>query len=416
MSGALLDRLLTFLHHGDAPEGTSQLRLWLGETWVHQSAVILHAVGALLVAGGLIAIMVMRWWGTAELSVLRWKGRDRWVRSAVLGGWALNGVGGLMRLFEPDHPGLTMIGDVAWVQVLFIKHIALIGALWLSLLALDLGPRRWTADPPQKAFFAVVLVLLSAVLGGMSTGLVIPGVMDDEMDDPLGGLDGSGGAERYVWTNASVTLTGTPLGGDTQEVPLQVSALASEILVVVTWTNDRLAVTGRLVDPSGEVADERTRGDDPIRPTNSLELAALADQVVPGQWKVVLTTERAVQESVSVSARVTESGSGLRVLEDTITITAGNFGELNFYMDEGDWFNHTWHVEEGPAVDWDIHSHPDAATVNVHEEGNGKSGSGNFTAGPDGIYSILWIAPDNEDVTLHYRVAGVYRVHSIIVR
>lgn len=131
-------------HDPDAAQGAEGIRAWLGEAWVHQTSVTLHATGALLVAGGLAAVLLMRSL-RSDQGWSAWNERSRsWVRLAVMGGWGLNFLGGVMRLYEPDHPGLASFGEVTWVQVLVLKHVALLGAIIFSLLAIEMGPDAWT--------------------------------------------------------------------------------------------------------------------------------------------------------------------------------------------------------------------------------------------------------------------------------
>lgn len=394
------------LHHDpNAAEGASGFRAWLGEAWVHQISVTLHATGALLVAGGLAAVLLMRSLRSDE-GWTAWNPQNRaWVRAAVLGGWVLNFLGGAARLFQPDHPGLDHIADVAWVQVLLVKHLALLAAIGFSLLAIELGPEAWTRSRlRQHAVVGLVLVLFASVSGGVSTGLPLPGM--DQAGDDMDGMGEQHAGHGVTWRNVTVDVSGaTPLTPKASSVSLDIAPDTTEIFVELQWNEDTSVVWAEAYAPDGSFRTESGNVS-----TRTAELAVTND-LEPGTWTIMVKSDRAVADTVQVTSRVTVGGEGFRVLEETVTISRGF--EINLYMDPGDYFNYSWSLASGDsAIDWDIHSHPGGEVV-YHHEGRDTEAEGNFTAGPHEVYSIYWRPDVAQSVTLTYRVEGNFTVHSI---
>jgi hypothetical protein len=152
---------------------------WLGQDYVIVLSTMLHSLGALAWVLGTVAWAVWR--------RTLWEGHNagrikRLSDVSTIAAIAANFLGGTLRLFQPGHPGLENLGSDAWVQLIFVKHIALVGAVVLSVwMHWRLGPRilaSFVAGRPDTrteswARIAPWLVLsaiaLAAILGAAST-------------------------------------------------------------------------------------------------------------------------------------------------------------------------------------------------------------------------------------------------------
>lgn len=403
-----------FLHHNPeyAADATG-VRGFLGETWVHQVSVMFHATGALLIAGALLAVLLMagrmRHATTpGEAFDLRGGGLPL-ARILVIAGWALNLLGGTMRLFEPDHPGITEIGTVAWVQVLLIKHLLILGAVVASLIAVEWDPRLWRRLAPQAAVVGIIFVFLSAVLGGFSTGLPVP---SDEAMSAGAGIRGPSdppGTLVEDYTNASYeSITAGPLNPWEQELPFRVDPWAFNLSARIEWGSGQSEFTGSLVDPNGHTAAH-------LEQTGQTTAMGIVDvNLYPGAWTLVIESEQAIMDLVAVSIKAEEGTAGERTFEGTATVDGDGFLELNLWMDPDDHFHYDWSVPSAHApVYWDIHTHPDESQVRYIEQGEAGQGEGEFIAGNERVYSILWAPVGEQGFTIDYHVTGTMRLHSV---
>jgi hypothetical protein len=153
------------LHGSHAEDGGG----WLGANAVIVLSTALHSLGALLWVVGTATWVVWRralWEGHHARSVRSMA--DLTTAAAVLANFA----GGGLRLFQPGHPGLEDLGHDAWVQLIFAKHVLLLGAVGLSAwIHLRLGPRlleAFHAGRPSERLERLgrlVPLLLLAVIG-----------------------------------------------------------------------------------------------------------------------------------------------------------------------------------------------------------------------------------------------------------
>lgn len=70
-------------------------------------------------------------------------------------------------------------------------------------------------------------------------------------------------------------------------------------------------------------------------------------------------------------------------------VAPGKFAEANFQMKKGASVTATF-AEGSGDIAWDIHSHDHSGGTKIHDKGAGGSGTVEFTAPEDGVFSILW--------------------------
>ncbi len=73
-------------------------------------------------------------------------------------------------------------------------------------------------------------------------------------------------------------------------------------------------------------------------------------------------------------------------------VDPGGFAEVNVSMTEGSSMTITF-SEGSTGLSWDVHSHDQAGETAVHERGDGGSGTIEFTAPEDGVFSGMWRNP-----------------------
>lgn len=400
------------LHHNPeyAADATG-VRGFLGETWVHQISVMLHASGALLIAGALLAVLLMasrmHHAATAgDALEIRMRGLP-WARIVLIVGWALNLLGGTMRLFEPDHPGIAEIGTVAWVQVILIKHGFILVALLASVWAVEWVPKLWRRYASHAAVVGIVFVFLAAILGGVSSGLPVPAQEGMFPARTISAPSEPPGERVEVFTNSSFSsVTAGPLNEWEQELPFRVDPWAFNLSARLEWGSSQSEFTGRLVDPNGDTAAHL----EITGPTTAIGIVDV--NLYPGPWVLVINSDQAIMDTVAASVKAEEGTAGERTFEGTATVT-DRFLELNFWMDPGDHFHYHWSVPAAHApVYWDIHTHPDGE-VRYHEQGEAGQRQGDFVAGNEQIYSILWAPAGDRGFTIEYQITGTMRLHSV---
>ncbi len=404
-----------FLHHNpDYAADATGVRGFLGETWVHQVSVMFHASGALMIAGALLAVLLMAGrmrhaTTTGQALDLRGRGLPL-ARILVVSGWGLNLLGGTMRLFEPDHPGIAEIDTVTWVQVLLVKHILILGALIASLLAVEWAPRLWRRYAPQAAVVGIVLVFLSAVLGGVSTGLPVPS--DEAMSTSnIRGPSDPPGEQVDVYSNTTYNpVSAGPLNRWEQEFPFRLDPWTFNLSARLEWGSEQSEFTARFIDPNGDTAASVTQ----TGPTTAIGRVDV--NLYPGAWILEIESTQAVMDLVAVSIKAEEGTAGERTFEGTATVNDG-FLEFNLWMDPDDHFHYHWSVPSAHApIYWDIHTHPDPddlSQVRYIEEGETGEGDGEFVAGNERVYSILWAPVGDQGFTIDYRITGTMRLHSV---
>jgi hypothetical protein len=423
---------LTPLHHPGGEGGED--RNWLQQINDSEGGVlaasVLHSVGALLFAAG-IAVYLYVAHGLRRsrqgLDVSR-VGLLPFAHGFTLGGIALNGVGGLMRLFQSDHPGLERLGDSTWVQVLFVKHLFLFAgiglAAWLAwhtrrLAQAPRAPERLAREGPRMvggAVASLTTILLAAVLGAVAGNVDLAADLGRTPGADPGPGDPHAGHEPRVLADVETagTITGTPVAAGSETTRFAVPDEADRITVVVRWTAATVELAVRLLDPTGNAVNAEVD-----RVGTSVTAAIEGEAVVGGTWRAVVSTSQALNERYTIRVTLVESGGLGNVLERTVTLRAGQTGnwyEVNLLMRAGREIAFEWRVlNSTQAVYFDVHLHPDPATVTYPVQGEWNQYNGTYrhdgsTQGP----SLLWENGSSENVRIWYRITGAFSVHSTV--
>lgn len=70
-------------------------------------------------------------------------------------------------------------------------------------------------------------------------------------------------------------------------------------------------------------------------------------------------------------------------------VAPGRFAEANFQMRKGASVTATF-AEGSADIAWDVHSHDHSGGTKIHDKGAGGTGTVEFIAPEDGVFSILW--------------------------
>lgn len=417
------------LHHGVVGETDNFLQGFIDSDFGIVFASITHTFGALLFTAGLAlylyqARLVRVARKVGDMPSLQWLPLAHILNVAGIG---LNGMGGLMRLKQGDHPGLEVLGSSLWVQAILIKHLFLVVGIGLALFLTARtylmarqpeAPRNFLPESRRITSFAVAsfaTILVASILGGVAGNATLPGVDDGtataastNMGNPPPGAAQMPNGVYYA--NHTATITGAPMNPGRAQSDFLVPDGASEVWVEVSWSSTAAVLDASIKAPEGAtIAPKKTNG------ATRVELA-VNEAVVGGTWTVVVTSERAVNEVFRVVGRVTVGPTG-NVTERTFALQPGgtvSFAEINLQMAVGERLHYEWWVlAEGPAVDFNIHTHANGETQ-YPVQGTWARYGGEYvhdTTETDGA-SLMWENPNPTPVTVHCRIWGEYKFDS----
>lgn len=423
-------RTLPPLHHtgaGPADDAAPLQRFLDSEAGVVLSG-ILHTLGALLFTAGLALYLYQ----ARIVQAARQRDEAPSLRvlplahGLTLGGILLNGIGGLMRLYESDHPGLDELATSSWVQLLLAKHLFL--ALGVGLAVYLTYHTHWlaTRDDAPKSFFpranriaAVAMasfgtILLATVLGAMAGNALLPPALLPGGDEEKPAQDGHT-ATTFVYANRSGTITGSPARPGRDESQWTLPSNATQMFVELGWTaSPQVQMDVALVDPTGAAASPR-------RDARSGRVSLTLDDPAPGTWTIVVTSQQAVLEPYAIIARAT-LGPLPTIFERTYTVnpnpsgTGGVIVETNLRMAPGNRINFTWRVLDSPAkLDFNLHVHFGSNQVEYPVRGSWNSYSGNYThvAGKGDGASLMWTNRESATpLRITCRIEGVFTFES----
>lgn len=347
------------------------------------TATTLHTLGAI---GVVAALMLSALW----LRKLR-AGEDaanlqRMTRVLVWVSLAANLIGGAMRTYLPRHPGLSALGDNAWVQVMFLKHIFIFVALGALLyLAYVAIPRADTANRNPavsfSAFLVVLGVVVASILGGYAQITPVEGEEEDggaaTQTPPIRGLQ---------FANATGTLTSLPLAPTTETGTFVMDEVISASALFI---GEDLELN--LVAPDGSTHGAGTL------------------PVIPGQWQYEVSAQIALAVQWSLSVEMTTGDASTGYLQETVTIAPSQFFEINTQMPGNGTFCWDWTTTADVA--FDVHSHFDGEVQYLVEK-TASEDRGCFTNDREGGYSLLWANENAALVSLTYTVWGQFEVDS----
>jgi len=416
-------------HHGDDAGATGN---WLQRFNDSDAGVllagVLHSVGALLFAGGIVLYLYVA-------HALRKEGAPRgripllaYAHAFTLSGVALNGVGGVMRLYESDHPKLDRLADSTWVQVLLVKHLFLIAGVALAV-ALAWRTRVLARSPEEPAVYrrsasrltwyaaaSLSTILLAAVLGAVANNVDLAADLGET--PALAGMDDHGHAEAQVLADSSVpgTITATPAQPAQQSTSVFVAGEADRIVAVLRWTSNETGGVspvdlGLLIrDPNGkDVPGTTMRGD------RTLGITVAGASVIEGDWRFIVTATRAFAERYTLHVTVLHSAGAGNLINRTVTVAPGEFFEANLLMGSGSSIEFEWTILNSTTrkVHFDVHRHPEGRDPEYPVQGEFNAYRGNYTH-PGGTQgpSLLWENGGTDDVAIRMRITGDFTVHS----
>lgn len=389
---------------------------------------ILHTLGALLFTAG-IALYVYQ---ARQVQHARNRGDAPTLRvlplahGLTLSGIVFNGLGGLMRLYQSDHPGLEQLGSSAWVQLLVLKHLFLIlgvgAAVYLTYFTHGLATREdaptsfvpHTSRISAVAFASFATILLATVLGAVAGNTPIPGVEPPAVMDEEGGDEHVGHAmTAHYYANWTGTLTGTPAQPDRQTRDWTLPENTSQVFVELGFGNAaRTQANVELVDPTGKAAA-------PKRETGAGRVSLTLDRPMPGTWKIVVSSTQSFLEPYTVIARAT-TGPVPHIFERTYLVNpspgaGGIFVETNLKMAPGNRINFTWRVlESSSQLDFNLHVHFGNNQVEYPIRGTWNSYTGNYThvAGKGDGASLMWTNRNQAALRITVRIEGTFTFES----
>jgi uncharacterized membrane protein len=422
------------MHHGmETPEDAGALQQFNDSQIGVFTGSVLHTTGALLFTAGIIAFLLV-----ARSLKRQPDERGPWLSILPYAHWftiigiLLNGAGGVMRLYQSDHPGIDQLGSSLWVQVLLVKHLFLllgVGlAVWVTLRTQAPEPEehpvpRVAMAPNRIAWFSItsfVTIILATLLGAVAGQAVLPGMADGD----AAGTGTPGGTvltDKVLTYQTGGTVRGSPLAAGTQEaLTFPVVNGTTKAVVELTWSgaSPMSNVDMTVVDGDGAAVDgERT-----TLGSSAILLTVMAPDV-PANWTVTVTSDSVTDVSYTLKARLTLGDFGDEVLESTVTLTAStNFFEVNLDLAFNRVMNYSWQVEGSSAqVHFDVHTHRDGQ-VQYHVDGhyNRYEDSWRQDHRTESGVSLLW-DPEQadgtrplQDIRISYRIEGPVELHSVV--
>lgn len=98
-------------------------------------------------------------------------------------------------------------------------------------------------------------------------------------------------------------------------------------------------------------------------------------------------------------------------VERTEDLAPGEFFEANLAMNDSAELSYEWETANGSSLAFDVHSHTYTG-VRYHEQANGTSGQGTFTAPRNGTFSLLWENTGDGPAIVSLAIEGDFRVES----
>ncbi|MBI2077804.1 MAG: hypothetical protein HYT80_05450 [Euryarchaeota archaeon] len=342
-------------------------------------------------------------------------------------GIAFNGMGGLMRLYQSDHPRIDELGTNTWVQLLFVKHLFLVLGVGLAVFLTFRTHVLSIADDAPKTLFPETrriqllaigsfgTILLASILGAAAANSFVPPAGTGAQTD-TGGDDHAvhGTATFFRYANTTGTIGGTVVAPARETVTLDVPPMGFELWADLRWDTQNTALRLEVKNPEGQdVQGTRTPG------TQRLQFK-LAESLKEGAWRFVVVGETPVEIPYQLTTRVAY-GEAAGIFEQTTVIagkgataTRNPFSEIDLKMKLGEGFAYSWEVvDSGSAVSFNIHLHFGSEVV-YPVKGEWKSYSGHWSHNEtrtDGV-SLMWENASPNPVKVHFRLVGNFTVEN----
>lgn len=339
-------------------------------------ATMLHWVGALAFTGGVVLLGIFLAQRRRDPSLAE--------RSPVLpavllvGGIVLNLVGGFMRLWESDHPGLGDVAHSRWVQALAAKHTALVlgmGASVLLLVASFPAARRrlavlsrLLAPSRTEAFLATAFlsVAVATIIGALVTSIVTPTGAEGADAQAFAELAPEDLAiERVALLNYTGSITASPVQPGRAEHALAIPLGTSDLRAALTWQGAASVLDVALLDPSGNEAEaEKTAT------ATGVELALEAP--APGGWTLVVTSERALAEAYRVEVQMDVVRRATGRYEQTIAVSPDAPAEIELEVEPQGWVRYDFYGLDGAVVTLEAHDDDTGTDAATDADGSGR--------------------------------------------
>lgn len=379
-------------------------------------ATTLHTIGAIAVVAALVMWLA---WAKRVHDDLPRDGLRRATGQVIWIGIAANLIGGGMRTYLPDHPTIVHIGDEPWVQVMVLKHLFILAALfglvhlhhvvgpWLEKrrTAGRLEPRASTAQA-VSVFLVVLGVVVASVLGGYAQ--ITPIEHEDDAAVQSGPDVQILNATQYI--HASGTVTGVGPVNQPATGTFQVPRGTAFLSVSVAWS-DPLAQLQLQLNYVQEASGRNGSTEGSMGFGGADGISETIESPVWGAWEYVIEGTNAVDVAWTLVFALQPLEGQITTLSETLQVAPGAFFEINTVMDEGKDICWDWDIVEGEDVHFDLHTHFDDEVQYLVEQ-TAASGSACWTSERGGGHSLLWEALGTAPVTLRYTVWGEFDVDS----
>lgn len=352
-------------------------------------ATILHWVGALAFMAGVALLVIFLAHRRRDPALAE---RSPVLPAAlILGGIVLNLVGGFMRLWASDHPGLSDIGHSRWVQALATKHAALVLGMGASVLLLAAatpavrarvkGLAALLTPSRTEALTAVaVLAIAAATIVGALVTTIVPLAPAGAASRGFPELDAGDLAwERVSAFNFSGRLTGTPVQSGTTEHALTVPSGATQASLTLAWMTAAAELSIELRDPAGTPVEAEVEGG-----TGQI-LATLTDPA-PGTWTIMVSSQRSIDEPYRLTAQIAATVRASGRYEQTIDVPAGEPIEIEIELPPGGRVRYDYYLASGDGASFGVHNDAPGGDASTTDE---PTATGRIEDAAGGHYGIL---------------------------
>lgn len=430
MEFSLLTFLLPMDHPGTTPADADFLQRFIDSDFGQVSANILHTGGALLFTAGIglylyVAHLLRRSRQSSSPPTL---GLLEYAYVSTLLGILANGAGGIMRLKQSGHPGLEHLGDEAWVQVLFIKHLFLLLGVGLAvyltwrtraLVRSEATRPQLQREAPRMIGYALtsfLTIVLATVLGSVAANVEIR--TGDHLAGPPLSHSENGlpplvppGVDRF--TVDGFIQAGSAARPESYAYGFEVGADRIQLVANLAWATEVATLNLTLKDPDGRAPPAAYEK----RPAN-WTVTVSWPHVKPGLWTLTVRGDQALNERFRVAALATSEGPTFLEVQRRVTVPGGEkFFEANLVMVGAKTLNFTWQVTTHVPVFFDIHVHHEATgkfDEPVAGEWHQLSGTYRHTFADTDEASLLWQNNGTDPVEISLRFWGHFTIHSLV--